>query len=64
MDVGDLELVRNAIRPNTKLIHTETIANPTTKVADIAALAEIAHAHGALISVDATFTPPPFFPCQ
>ena len=61
VDMGDLEAVRRAIRPNTKLFHTETIANPTTKVADIAALAEIAHAHGALISVDATFTPPPFF---
>ncbi|MCE0463377.1 trans-sulfuration enzyme family protein [Pseudomonas uvaldensis] len=61
VDMGDLEAVRQAFRPNTKLLHTETIANPTTKVADIAALAEIAHAQGALISVDATFTPPPFF---
>ncbi|UOP10311.1 trans-sulfuration enzyme family protein [Pseudomonas palleroniana] len=61
VDMGDLDAVRQAFRPNTKLLHTETIANPTTKVADIAALAEIAHAQGALISVDATFTPPPFF---
>lgn len=61
VDMGDLDAVRRAFRPNTKLLHTETIANPTTKVADIAALAEIAHAQGALISVDATFTPPPFF---
>lgn len=61
VDVGDLASVRRAIRPNTKLFHTEVIANPTTKVADIAALAEIAHEHGALICVDATFTPPPFF---
>lgn len=61
VDMGDLDAVRQAFRSNTKLLHTETIANPTTKVADIAALAEIAHAQGALISVDATFTPPPFF---
>ena len=58
VDVGDLDAVRSAVRPNTKLVHTEVIANPTTKVANIAALAEIAHAVGALLSVDSTFTPP------
>ncbi|OWK25769.1 hypothetical protein AJ87_01345, partial [Rhizobium yanglingense] len=36
VDMGDMDAVRAAVRPNTKLIHTETIANPTTKVADIA----------------------------
>ena len=36
-------------------MHTEAIANPTTEVADIGALAEIAHAGGALLSVDSTF---------
>ncbi|OWK25798.1 cystathionine gamma-lyase [Rhizobium yanglingense] len=56
-----MDAVRAAVRPNTKLIHTETIANPTTKVADIAALASIAKEAGALLSVDSTFTPPPFF---
>jgi len=61
VDIADLDAVRAAIQPNTRLIHTETIANPTTKVADIAALAGIAHAVGALLSVDSTFTPPPFF---
>ncbi|MFI7708935.1 trans-sulfuration enzyme family protein [Nonomuraea sp. NPDC049480] len=61
VDVGDLDAVRRAVRPNTKLVHAETIANPTTKVADIAALADIAHAAGALLSVDSTFTPPPFY---
>ncbi|MGP3916550.1 trans-sulfuration enzyme family protein [Nonomuraea sp. 10N515B] len=61
VDVGDLDAVRRAVRPNTKLVHTETIANPTTKVADIAALADIAHAAGALLSVDSTFTPPPLY---
>ncbi|MBY5361848.1 aminotransferase class I/II-fold pyridoxal phosphate-dependent enzyme [Rhizobium leguminosarum] len=61
VDMGNLDAVRAAVRPNTKLIHTETIANPTTKVADIATLASIAKQAGALLSVDSTFTPPPFF---
>ncbi|WP_353988046.1 trans-sulfuration enzyme family protein [Ruicaihuangia caeni] len=59
VDTGDLDAVRQAVRPNTRLIHTETIANPTTRVADIGALATIAHEAGALLSVDSTFTPPP-----
>ncbi|WRS29326.1 aminotransferase class I/II-fold pyridoxal phosphate-dependent enzyme [Actinomycetaceae bacterium MB13-C1-2] len=61
VDVSDLEAVRAALRPNTRLIHTETIANPTTKVADIAALSEVAHQNNALLSVDSTFTPPPLY---
>lgn len=58
VDTSDLDAVRAAIRPTTRLIHTEAIANPTTRVADISALAEIAHNAGALLSVDSTFTPP------
>ena len=61
VDISDLAAVQAAMRPNTRLVHAETIANPTTKVADIAALAAIAHAHGTLLSIDATFTPPPMF---
>lgn len=61
VDITDLNEVRAAIRPETKLLHTEVIANPTTEIADIAALARIAHEHGALLSVDSTFTPPPMF---
>jgi cystathionine beta-lyase/cystathionine gamma-synthase len=61
VDISDLAGVEAAMRPNTRLIHAETIANPTTKVADVAALASIAHARGALLSIDATFTPPPLF---
>jgi methionine-gamma-lyase len=65
VDVDDLEAVKAAMRPNTRLVHVETIANPTTKVADIAALARIAKEAGALLSVDATFTPAPFYrACQ
>ncbi|MCF8569383.1 aminotransferase class I/II-fold pyridoxal phosphate-dependent enzyme [Gordonia sp. HY002] len=61
VDIADLDAVRGAMRPNTRLIVTEVIANPTTKVSDIAALAEIAHAGDALLVVDSTFTPPPLF---
>lgn len=61
VDVGDLEAVKAAIRPNTKLVHVETIANPTTKVADVRAIAEIVHAADALLTVDGTFTPPPLY---
>jgi len=55
---SDLEAVRAAVKPNTRLIHIETPANPTLKVSDIRAIAEIAHKNGALLSVDNTFASP------
>ena len=58
MDITDAEAVRRAVRPNTKLIHAETPGNPTTGIADLDALARIAHEAGALLSVDATFAGP------
>ncbi|MGW0893856.1 trans-sulfuration enzyme family protein [Saccharopolyspora sp. NPDC002578] len=61
VDSTDLDAVRAAMRPATRLVHVETIANPTTAVTDIAAVAEIAHTGGALLSVDGTFTPPPLY---
>ncbi|WP_246750086.1 aminotransferase class I/II-fold pyridoxal phosphate-dependent enzyme [Mesorhizobium caraganae] len=61
VDMGDMGAIKAAVRPNTKLIHTETIANPTTKVADIAALVSVAKKAGILLSVDSTFTPPPSY---
>ncbi|GAB32434.1 trans-sulfuration enzyme family protein [Gordonia otitidis] len=61
VDITDLESVSAAIRPTTRLLVTEAIANPTTKVADIAALADIAHDADALLMVDSTFTPPPLY---
>ena len=61
VDVTDLDAVRRAMREKTKLVCVEAIANPTTKVADIRALAEIAHAASALLMVDSTFTPPPLY---
>ncbi|WP_454163033.1 trans-sulfuration enzyme family protein [Gordonia iterans] len=61
VDVSDLAAVAAAIRPNTRMITTEVIANPTTKVADIPALAELAHRRDILLTVDSTFTPPPLY---
>ncbi|WP_370681889.1 O-succinylhomoserine sulfhydrylase [Comamonas sp. GB3 AK4-5] len=47
-----------ALRPNTRLLFAETPTNPLTDLCDIAALAEIAHAHGALLAVDNSFATP------
>lgn len=57
-DMTDLDEVRRAISPGTRLVHIETPDNPTVGVTDIAAVAEIAHACGALLSVDNTFASP------
>ncbi|MBV8074038.1 MAG: O-acetylhomoserine aminocarboxypropyltransferase/cysteine synthase [Candidatus Eremiobacteraeota bacterium] len=47
-----------AIRPNTRLLFTETIGNPAGNVADLAALASVAHEHGIPLVVDNTFASP------
>jgi cystathionine beta-lyase/cystathionine gamma-synthase len=59
VDITDLNAVRAAVRPNTRLLHAEVIANPDLRVADVAALAQIAHDAGGLLTIDSTFTPPP-----
>lgn len=56
LDTSDVAAVQAAIRPNTKIIHVETPGNPTTRISDLAAIAEIAHAHGALLTVDSTWS--------
>jgi len=58
IDSDDLDQLRDAIRPNTKWVHLETPTNPMMRISDIAAAAEIAHAAGALLSVDNTFASP------
>nr|MBC8423137.1 PLP-dependent transferase [bacterium] len=50
--------VEAARRPETKLVYIETPANPTLKITDVAGCAGIAHAHGALLAVDNTFSSP------
>ncbi len=54
----DYDAWEAAIRPQTRLLYLETPSNPLTEVADIARLAEIAHAHGCLLVVDNCFCSP------
>ena len=60
VDTSDPRNVADALKPNTKLVHIETPANPTLKVSDIAAIARIAHQANPdiLVSVDNTFNTP------
>ena len=57
MDINDLDTVEAAITERTRVIYTESIANPTLRVADIPALADIAHRHGIKLVIDNTFSP-------
>ena len=54
----DIEAVRRAIRPNTKIIYIETPANPTIKITDLVACSHVARECGALLVVDNTFSSP------
>ena len=58
VDLADVEAARAAVRPNTKVIWTETPTNPLLGIADIAALAQVAAAAGAKLVVDNTFATP------
>ncbi len=56
--VDDLQALAAAIRPNTKLLFVETIGNPAGTIADLPALATLAHEHGIPLVVDNTFATP------
>ncbi|MGH2383297.1 MAG: trans-sulfuration enzyme family protein [Candidatus Limnocylindria bacterium] len=58
VDTTDPSLVEAAINDRTRLLWLETISNPTTAVADIAALSELARARGVMVAVDNTFASP------
>jgi O-acetylhomoserine (thiol)-lyase len=58
VDSNDPENFRKAITPKTKLLFCETVSNPGLDVADIEAIAKIAHEHGLPLVVDSTFTTP------
>lgn len=58
VDTSDIEKVKAAIKPNTKIIYIETPGNPTLAIADLAAAAEAAHNAGAKLVVDNTFMSP------
>jgi methionine-gamma-lyase len=57
VDISDLDAVEAAIDENTRVIFTESIANPTLRVADIPRLGEIAKRHGVKLVIDNTFSP-------
>jgi methionine-gamma-lyase len=57
VNISDLESVEAAVRPNTKLIYTESVTNPMLQVSDIPKLSEIAKQHDIQLVVDNTFTP-------
>ncbi len=58
VEAANIEAYRAAVQPNTKLFFIETPSNPLTEVIDIAAVAEVAHAAGALLAVDNCFCSP------
>lgn len=60
VDMSDLDAVKAAIKPNTKMLFIETPSNPLMKVADIRAIADIAHSINAIAVVDNTFLTPYF----
>ena len=64
VDATDLRAVEAAMRPRTRLLYVETLSNPTLRVADLPALADIAHRHDALLVVDNTFAPLVLSPMQ
>lgn len=58
VDMTDLDAVKAAIKPNTKLLWAETPSNPMLKITDISAIADIAHESGAKLGVDGTWATP------
>jgi cystathionine beta-lyase/cystathionine gamma-synthase len=58
IDLSNIDAVRAALRPSTKLIWLETPSNPMLKIFDIAAIAQLAREHGARVIVDNTFATP------
>ncbi|HEX8821163.1 MAG TPA: aminotransferase class V-fold PLP-dependent enzyme [Archangium sp.] len=58
VDTSDLEQVRAALRPNTRLVYIETPCNPILKLTDVEAVATLAHQAGARLVVDSTIATP------
>jgi len=56
--IADLNAWKSALRPNTRLLFLETPSNPLCELADIASLADLAHANGAWLAVDNAFCTP------
>jgi methionine-gamma-lyase len=58
VDLTDLPALEAALRPTTRLVYAETPANPILRLTDVAAVAEVVHAHDATFVVDSTFATP------
>jgi cystathionine gamma-lyase/cystathionine beta-lyase/cystathionine gamma-lyase/homocysteine desulfhydrase len=58
VDTSDLDAVKKAMQPNTRIVFLETPTNPMMTITDLPACAEIAHAQGAWVVVDNTFCSP------
>lgn len=57
VNIEDLDAVKKAIRPNTKVVYTETMTNPLLQISNLPELSKIAHQNNALLVCDNTFTP-------
>lgn len=58
VEILDIENIEKAMRPNTKVVYLEVLSNPQLKLANLPAIAEIAHKHGCKFIVDNTFLSP------
>lgn len=58
VNTANIEEIKAAIRPETRMLYIETPANPTMDITDLEACANLAHAHGILMVVDNTFSSP------
>lgn len=64
VDITDLAAVKAAIKPNTKVVYTETMTNPLLQISDLPELSKISKTAGAKLVVDNTFTPMMVAPYQ
>ena len=64
VNITDLESVRNALRPNTKVLYTESMTNPMLQISNLPELAKMTRNNGTLLVVDNTFTPMIISPFQ
>lgn len=64
VDPTDLKSIEASVKPNTKVIYTETLSNPLLQVSNIPEMAKIANKHGIKLMVDNTFTPMMVSPYQ
>ncbi len=58
INTANLDEIRKAIKPNTKMLYLETPTNPTMEISDLKACSDIAHQHGLVVVVDNTFCSP------